>query len=185
MTATQVWVRSNRRVLGLAMVVPAAFTAVGAGILGAAEWELARGFAWLLVAVGVVMIVGLAFQFIRARVAYGAGSVLFYLRPGPPIAVPVAAVEAFFLGQGPAHLPGDRGGRLEATNLVARISQKYPEWEHVPVKPALGRWCEHYVTISGPWCERLDGELIERLNYQLRLAHQSSAPAPPAAGAKP
>jgi hypothetical protein len=36
------------------------------------------------------------------------------------------------------------------------------------VKPALGAWCDSYVTIRGTWCEPLNGELIRRLNRRLR-----------------
>ncbi|MBX3424569.1 MAG: hypothetical protein KF688_02715 [Pirellulales bacterium] len=183
MAAKEVWVSSNRRVLGFAMAPPAALAATGVGIVAAADGPLTQTIGWAFAGIGAIMLAGLAAQYIRPRVAYRDGLVLFYLRPGAPIEVPVAAIEAFFLGQGPAHLPGNRGERLESTNLVARISQKFPEWEHVLVKPALGRWCEHYVTISGPWCEQLDGELIRRLNRRLREIHDAARQAAPAGAA--
>jgi hypothetical protein len=84
------------------------------------------------------------------------------------VAVPREVVEAFFLGQGPSYLPGTPGQRLESVNLVARLSQKAPEWMHVSVKPALGHWCDGYVTIRGTWCEPLTGDVIRRLNARLR-----------------
>jgi hypothetical protein len=59
-------------------------------------------------------------------------------------------------------------------NLVARLSQKAPEWEKVDVKPAIGRWCEGYVTIRGMWCEPLNGEVVRRLNRRLREIREAS-----------
>lgn len=184
MAAKEVWVRSNRRVLALAMVAPAALAAVGVGITAAADASLTRGLGIAMIAAGSLLVLLVVSQMLRPRVAYRDGHVLFYMRPGAPIAVPVAAVEAFFLGQGPARLPGEGEQPLKATNLVARISQKHPEWEHVAVKPALGRWCESYVTMNGPWCEPLNGDVIRKLNHRLRELH-AAAGVPTAAPADP
>jgi hypothetical protein len=124
--------------------------------------------------VGVALVVGLVNQLRRPRIAYRDGKVLFYLRAGEPVAVPAAVVEAFFLGQGPAHLPRAAAGQnAETVNLIARLSQKSPEWAHVAVKPALGRWCEGYATIRGTWCEPLNGEVIRRLNHRLRESREA------------
>jgi hypothetical protein len=84
------------------------------------------------------------------------------------LAVPARFVEAFFLGQGPAKLPGPRLAHQESVNLVARLSQQQAEWAHQPVKPALGHWCDGYVTIRGTWCEPLGPEVIRRLNRRLK-----------------
>jgi hypothetical protein len=109
----------------------------------------------------------LASQLRRPRVAFEDGAVLFYLRSGPPFAVPVEVVEAFFLGQGPAHLPAVTK-QPQTVNLVARLSQRRTEWARQDVKPALGNWCDGYVTIRGSWCEPLNGELIRKLNRRLK-----------------
>jgi hypothetical protein len=76
-------------------------------------------------------------------------------------------VEAFFVGQGPAELPGGMARSQETANLVARLAQRATEWAQRDVKPALGRWCEGYVTIRGTWCEPLNTELVRRLNRRL------------------
>jgi hypothetical protein len=86
----------------------------------------------------------------------------------------VNLVEAFFLGQGPAYLPGQQIDSSKAVNLVARLSQKAPQWQEIEVKSALGHWCEGYVTIRGTWCEPLTGELIRRLNHRLHEASKKS-----------
>jgi hypothetical protein len=165
---TEVWLRSNRRVLGMALVPAGLVAAVGAGIANAASGGLARGVGWALVAIGALLVAGLVVQIARPRIAYRDGHVLFRLRPGAPIAVPREVVESFFFGQGPALLPHVGGPRMESKNLVARLSQKAPEWAHVDVKPALGHWCEGYVSIRGTWCEPLTGDVVRRLNARLR-----------------
>jgi hypothetical protein len=110
----------------------------------------------------------------RPRIAYQDGQVLFYLRSGSPIAIPVEFVEAFFLGQGPLALPGQPRHADSTVNLVARISQRATAWSARDVKPALGRWCDGYVTICGAWCEPLNGEIVRRLNRRLLEVSESS-----------
>ncbi|HEX6961114.1 MAG TPA: hypothetical protein VF175_04555 [Lacipirellula sp.] len=157
--------------------------ALGLGIVGAvlagADNNAAAVVGWVLIASAAVLIIVLANQFRQARIAYRDGEVLFNLRAGAPIAVPVEVLEAFFLGQGPANLPAAGGRPAEAVNLVARLSQKAPEWEHVDVKPALGRWCESYVTIRGMWCEPRTTDVIRRLKRRLREVREGEAPAEP------
>jgi hypothetical protein len=165
---TETWLQSNRRVLGMAMVPAAALAGVGLLLATAVQSTLLRIISGALVAVGAALMLGLANQLRRPRIAYRDGEVLFYLRAGAPVAVPMEVVEAFFLGQGPAYLPLSKGSGAETVNLVARLSQQAPEWAHLPVKEALGHWCEGYVTIRGTWCEPLNGEVIRRLNHRLR-----------------
>jgi hypothetical protein len=135
------------------------------GATGSSE----RFWRWLgaaLIVAGIALISYLVGQLRRPRVAYHDGEVQFYLRSGGPISVPVANVEAFFLGQSDAPLPGALG-RQQTANLVARISQRASKWLRQDVKPALGSWCNGYVTIRGTWCEPLGNELIRRLNRRL------------------
>lgn len=170
---TETWLQPNRRVLLMSLIPTAALAGVGVLLLWAFEAMLPRAFAWCLIAIAAVMVPGLLSQLRRPRIAYCDGNVLFNLRAGQPVAVPVEVVEAFFLGQGPSHLPSLGGKPAETVNLVARLSQKAPEWAHLNVKRALGNWCDSYVTIRGTWCEPLDNEVIRRLNRRLREVHES------------
>jgi hypothetical protein len=176
MPMTEVWLQPNRRVLALACVPAAALIAVGGLLEAVVDHAALRIAGWALAALGVALVIGLAGQLRRPRIAYRDGEVLFNLRAGAPVAVPAEVVEAFFLGQGPAHLPPTFDRDAETVNLVARLSQKAPEWMHVPVKPALGHWCEGYVTLRGAWCEPLTQDLIRRLNARLREL-RTAAPA--------
>jgi hypothetical protein len=173
---TETWLQPNRRVLAVALIPAAGLIVIGGLLLGAVNSTSLRAFAWGLTTLGAALVMGLASQFRRPRIAYRDGEVQFFLRAGAPIVVPVDIVEAFFLGQGPAHLPRGYGRDAKTVNLVARLSQKAPEWAHASVKPALGRWREGYVTIRGAWCEPLTGDVIRRLNSRLRELRTVAAP---------
>lgn len=163
----EIWVHTNRRALGIGALLPLLTAVIGGwiGVAANSTWLSSAG--WVLCGVSSLLVVSLAMQMRRPRVAFESDQVLFHLRSGPPIAVPVELVEAFFLGQGPATLPGTRQGDA-IVNLVARISQRDPRFAECEVKPALGAWCDHYVTMRGTWCEPLHGELIRRINHRLR-----------------
>ena len=163
----EVWLRSNRRFIALGLVPVGLLGAAGVQLYLKAANSLWAAMGLTLITLCVILLGILAKYLLSPRVAYKDGLVLFYLKAGPPLAVPVEVVEAFFLGQGPAHLPLVQPDDQVAINLVARLSQKAPQWAEVEVKPALGRWSEGYVSIRGSWCEPLNGELIRRLNRRL------------------
>lgn len=177
----EIWLRTNRRalvalsiVIGLLVGLPGLLLALLAGptVIGTLGWGmLAAGCAATLV---------LLWRSRRPRLAYRDGHLLVYLRLGAPLRVPIAAVEGFLLGHGPAHLPG-KAARLDASQLVIRLSERSPEWERVDVFRPLGSWCNHYVTIRGTWCEPLSVERVNRLNARLdevsRAARAEKQPA--------
>ncbi len=168
---TEVWLAPNRRVLALATLPVGILGGLSAAILAGAAPFAVRVVATGTLIVSLVLAVGLWLQWLRPRIAYRDGEVLFFLRARSPVAVPVEVVEAFFLGQGPAYLPG-ASSKTQSVNLVARLSQRATQWAHQEVKPALGHWCDGYVTIRGTWCESLTGEVIRRLNRRLREVSQ-------------
>jgi hypothetical protein len=136
---------------------------------------LARWLGIVITLAGLGVVAALLRQFVRPRISYRDGQVLFHLQPGKPLAVPVTIVESFFVGQGPATLPAGIGNRPQSFNLIARLSQRETEWAWRDVKPALGKWCDGYVTISGTWCEPLDDAVLRRLNRRLHEAKQQTA----------
>jgi hypothetical protein len=166
---SETWLRPNRRALWFGCIPPLVIGAVGAWIAiqqtGAPWWQWI-GIAWIVLA--ILAIVAVLHQLSRPRIAYHDGQILFNLQAGPPLAVPVEFVEAFFLGQGPAHLPAGIAKQEKSVNLVARLSQRETQWAQREVKPALGNWSEGYVTIRGTWCEPLGPELIRKLNRRLK-----------------
>lgn len=169
----EIWLRPNRRVLLISLVPVLGIGITSLATLLVTESPVLKWATAALLGLSVVLLLGLVQQLRKPRVAYREGHVLFYLQSRQPIAVPIEVVEAFFLGQGPANLPGYDAERTETVNLIARLSQKYPDWAKREVKHALGNWCDSYVTIRGTWCEVLNEDTIRRLNR--RLAEVSRA----------
>jgi len=171
----ETWLKPNRRAMLLACIPPILIVTLGVWL------AVTSGDGWLswiwaaLAAIGVVTTVALLIQLRQPRIAYGDGRLLFYLRSGQPIAVPVQVVEAFFLGQGPAKLPGGTHARQQTMNLVARLAQRETDWARRDVKPALGNWCDGYITIRGTWCEPLNNEVVRRLNRRLKEVTSQAA----------
>lgn len=166
----ETWLRPNRRALLFGCLPPLVVACIGAWLAFGLPVS-ASGF-WravgLFLIVASVSVLGLLLnQLRRPRIGFGDGTVLFYMRLGRPIAVPVGIVESFFFGQGPAHLPAIPK-QPNTVNLIARLSQRHTEWASQKVQPSLGKWDEGYVTIRGTWCEPLNGDLIRRLNRRLK-----------------
>ena len=123
------------------------------------------------------MLAVLAWFFRQPRLTYDGRHLHVNLRAAKPIAVPIELVECFFLGAGFRRLPGKTGREVQMSQLRIRLAERATEWAQFDVKPALGAWCEGYVTIRGTWCEPLTNELIRRLNRRLReIREAASAP---------
>ena len=167
-----VWLRTNRRAVLLGLIVPVVLAALGAVLLLAVDQPIARGTGAVVLAIGIVLFVLLLWQLRQPRLAYERGELLFYLRAGGPIRTPIEVVECFLLGQADAMLSGKQNERSETRAVMVKLSDKAEEWSHLSVKPALGKWCDGYVTIRGTWCEPLSVELINRLNRRLAEVHR-------------
>lgn len=173
---TEVWLDANRRVFWFGAVLPALSACAGLLLLSG-PWRLGDGTAMRVIG-GCLLLVSLAvlavltWQARRPRLAYQTGTMLVYLRAGAAVRVPVDIVEGFLLGQGPSFLPGKRSGEMQTSTVVVRLAERAEEWERVEVKPALGYWCGHYITLRGAWCEPLSADLVNRLNARLAEVKQ-------------
>jgi hypothetical protein len=172
----EVWLRPNRRALLLGLILPAILAAVGGLIVTLAlllQWHwvahVAAGVILLAAAYLTGNILWLASQ---PRLAYEPGSLLVYFEPKNPIRVPLEIVECFFLGQGASELPKIDGIEPETSNIIVRLAERAKDWHHRDVEPALGHWCEGYITIRGTWCEPISGEALKRLNQRLVAAQR-------------
>lgn len=171
----QPWLKTNRRILLLGMILPAVLVVVGlivvgAKPLGADAWLQILG--WTLLVGGVLLGAILALQLRLPRLASSDDALLVYLQAGPPLRVPLEVVECIFLGTGAGQVPGKSGNELKVRNLVIRIAEKAADFQQRTVKPALGRWEEGYITIYGAWCEPLDVGLVNGLNAKLAEAKE-------------
>jgi len=164
---TEVWLRTNRRVLLLATVPPVLFGALGWYFFAGETSTEVRVVCGFWIGFALVLVLALVREAFKPRMAYRNGEVLFRMQKGQPIAVPLHVVEAFFQGQGPAHLPGTSPQETKSINLIARLAQRETDWQERDVKPALGNWSDGYITIRGTWCETINEALIRRLNRRL------------------
>ena len=117
----EVWLKTNRRAILFGLVLPLVIIGIGLWLMFGAE----RGtdYAWpgaLVSVFGAIVLFALLRQIRRPRIAFRDGHVLFYVRSGQPIAVPVDIVESFFAGQSEAHLPGF-ANQPQSVNLIARL----------------------------------------------------------------
>jgi hypothetical protein len=167
----EVWLRNNRRALVVGMVLPALWLAIG---LAALSIGIATGQSpWIVAGAAVVslpplwLLAGLALAVTRPRLAYEPGELLVYVDAYRPTRVPIDAVEVFFLGQGPSELPKLGGREPETQNVVVRLAESAAEWKRREVRPAIGQWCEGYITLRGSWCEPITREVMQRLNRRL------------------
>jgi hypothetical protein len=166
----EVWLQTNRRAVLLGLIVPLLLGALGIGLLWLGDHPAPRMIGSISLAMGVVLTLLLIWQLRQPRLAYEQGKLLFFLRSGGPIRVPVEVIECFLLGQTDALLSGKQNERSETRAVMVRLSEKAEEWSHQEVKPALGRWCDGYVIIRGTWCEPLSVEVVNRLNQRLAEA---------------
>jgi hypothetical protein len=176
---SEVWLRTNRRALVLGMVFPAVVCVVS---LAAFAWCLGTGRNWalqlVLLTVGVValwMVGVMLYAMMRPRVGYEGGELLVFLEPTQATRLPIDIVEVFFLGQGPSELPRLKGREPETQNVIIRLAEAAVDWKHRDVRPAIGHWCEGYITIRGSWCERITPEVMKRLNRRLSEVKRESA----------
>src|SRR5215212_5364441 len=166
----ETWLRPNRRAILFGCMPPLVLAAIGVWLTLSQRDSVNSLWRWLgllLIVTSLSMIGIMLTQLRHPRIAFRDGMVLFYVRIGQPIAVPVRIVESFFFGQGPAHLPTVTK-QPQTVNLIARLSQRHTEWARQTVRPSLGSWCDGYVTIRGTWCEPLNSELILRINRRLK-----------------
>ncbi len=166
----ETWVKPNRRAILLGCLPPLILAGIGVVMAFALQDPISNVWRWMgfiLIGVGFLVVGILLCQLMQPRIGFQDGMVLFYLRAGAPIAVPVAVVESFFFGQGPAHFPA-MAQQPQTVNLVARLSQRHTEWASQDVRSSLGKWDEGYVTIRGTWCEPFNSEMIRTLNRRLK-----------------
>jgi hypothetical protein len=173
---SETWLKTNRRALALGMVVPGLMLLAA---LGGLAWSVMTGQHWAIQVLMAVLTVGplwmvgeLLYALSRPRIGYEPGELLVYFDATRPTRVPIEIVEVFFLGQGPSELPPLKGREPETQNVIVRLAESATDWKHRDVRPAIGHWCEGYITIRGSWCERITPALMRELNHRLAEIHR-------------
>ncbi len=166
----EVWLKTNRRVLGAASILPSfgilASLAVGWFADGWIRW-LALAMAFVCIGVTAMLLTAMR----RPVLERDGQHLLVYLTSGKPQRIPLELVEVFFRGEGPVE-PEKEDESPNAANIVVRLAERAHDWQHRDVKKQLGHWCEGYITIRGMWCEPIDQPLMEHLNQRLIAAHR-------------
>jgi hypothetical protein len=174
------WMRPNIRVLWFAAFLGALSLAVATlaaiWLPGTDLGWIGRSLADLVGSISLVILVRAVRRIQSARLALEGDYLVVDLGTPSPLRVPIDIVECFFLGQGPSLLPvgGFGNGRKppETSTVVVRLADRASQWRQRDVKPALGHWCDGYITIRGIWSEPINGELVRRLNANLIEAHR-------------
>jgi hypothetical protein len=189
--AADVWLRGNvRPVIGLAALA----ALVGAGGTAAvffggatpATSGLVFGY-WLAAAVVVALLTAAAARprLVHRRDAQEGDVLEVRLAPGQAHAVPLDAIECFFMGSqrlepeeaAVADQPTHRVG-----TLVMRVAERAGEWQARPTFTPWGTWQEGAIVFDGRWCEPLSVELARRLSGKLVDAKRAAAEPAPSAG---
>lgn len=173
----EVWLHTNRRFFASLAAWPVAGIVLCAVVLfRRQEWPPAGPWATLMLSVIVACIAALAvlaYLASKPRLAYEPGQLLVFTRPELPVRVPIEFVECFLYGQGPTFLRSRRLERAETRTIVIKLAEKAEDFEQLPIQPAIGSWCDGYITLRGTWCEPLSMEVVNRLNQRLAVAHRS------------
>ncbi len=171
----EIWLHGNRRVLLAALVLPALLLAAGGALWGLTGSVWLRGTGGLLVLVGVVAGLVIAWQWRLPRLARAGGELWVYVGRTQPERVPLEMIECFFLGRGPAGIPLKAGEETETANVVVRLAERASQYAQREISPTLGRWCGGYITLRGAWCEQLNLQRVNQLNRRLHAAQQAAA----------
>ena len=172
----ETWLRTNRRILSLGLVLPALISAAGVAMFYLAPQHGAlsylKWFGCFIFAAGIMTALGL-FSLTRIpRLAFEDGHLLVYLQSAGPFRVPIEMVECFFMGQATSDFRSRGGKEVETATIVVRLAEAAKEWHHREVSGSLGHWCDGYIIIYGTWCEPIDQNLLRQLNQRLIEKHR-------------
>lgn len=186
--AADVWLRGNMRpvlwLAAVAAIIGAGFTSAvflaGGPTLGtwlvSAYWLLASGF-----------VAALAAAAMRPRLVHRVDSksenvLEVRLAPGAAHAVPLDAIECFFMGSQrlePEGAVADDQPTHRVGTLVMRVAERAKDWQARPTFAPWGSWQDGAIVFDGRWCEPLSVELARRLSGKLVDAKRAVAGSPP------
>ena len=188
--AADVWLRGNMRpVLGLAAVVALIGAAVTAGSYFAGGPTVGRWIVSVYWIVAAGLVAALAAAAMRPRLVHrvdskSANVLEVRLAPGAAHAVPLDAIECFFMGSQRLEPEGavayDQPTHRVGT-LVMRVAERAKEWQARPTFAPWGTWQDGAIVFDGRWCEPLSVELARRLSGKLVDAKRAVADSPPTA----
>ncbi len=167
----EIWLKPNRRILALTLVVPLAVAGCGMVLLLAAAGS--RYWAWGMSMLFISSLLGiwLIRKMFLPRLGYRRGSLLVCLSRGGPIAVPIGLVECFFLSHTDTVFTGIAGLEAQISALIIRLDRTARDFNSRKTRARLGTWENGTITIRGTWCEPISDRVVTSLNAKLRQAH--------------
>jgi len=179
------WLATNRRLAGLltaGVVLLVVLTGAAAVFARLATGGWAVG-AWIA-AVGVALSLPLGAIATAAwtpPLLQSGEQLLVRLGPGRRESLPLAAVEAFFLGSQPLDRRGEPTCPGEAAfrvgTLVVRVAERATDLNRRTTRGPWAAWEDGYLIIDGRWTEPLTTETVRRVNGRLTVAKRAEPPA--------
>src|SRR2546430_2446782 len=124
--AVEIWLRTNARAVWFGAFVPTLIGLIGLmlalGLPGHPPAAWVRVVGAILAVLGGLTVLLFIGQLRKPRLAYSQGHLLVALRSGPPLRVPIEAVECFWLGQAPSLLPLKRHQHAETSAVIIRLA---------------------------------------------------------------
>ena len=167
----EIWLKPNRRILALALVVPLAAAVCGMLLLLAAAGS--RYWPWGMSVLLISPLLGLWIirKMFLPRLGYRKGSLLVFLSRDSPVAVPVDLVECFCLSHADTVFTGIAGHEAQISAIIIRLDQTAKTFSSRKTRAGLGTWENGTITIRGTWCEPMSHRVVASLNAKLRQAH--------------
>lgn len=184
--AAAVWLQGNRRLTGLlgAVATGLLITALGVGLLGrvAGALTLLSGLSVAGLAAGALAAAAGSWLAARPRLLRQGDSLLARLGPLRVDQLPLAAVEAVFLGSRPL----DGRGRpacadaaaFRVGTLVVRMAERAVSQAGWAGRGPWACWEDGYLVIDGRWTEPLTAETVRRVNGRLIQAKRAAGAGP-------
>ena len=185
-----VWLRANRRLVGLvgaaaAGLLVAAAVAGLAAVRGSGGWAVAYGVLAVGIGVSAASVAAVAWRAAHPRLRRQGGDLLVQLGPTAVERLPLAAVEVFFLGSQRL----DRGGSparsdepaFRVGTLVVRVAERAVNEHGWQGGGPWAAWEDGYLVVDGRRTEPLAVETLRRVNGRLAKAKRQ----PVAEGCRP
>ena len=167
----EIWLKPNRRILALTLVVPLAAATCGIFIMLAASGLRYWPWGMSMLIISFLLGIWLIRKMFLPRLGYRRGYLLVCLSRGRPIAVPIDLVKCFCLSHTRTLFTGIACLETQISALIIQLDRKAKSFRSRKTRASLGAWENGSITIRGTWCEPLCDRVVASLNERLQQAH--------------
>ena len=177
------WIRGNIRPLTAIWTI-----SMGAVIVLGVTGIVLPFLAWICGTIAILFFVAALFLGLwqsSPRLEYREGIFFVRLSPQHRHAVPMAAVECFFLGSQHIGPQSDSSQQDEikpghrTSTVVMRIAERETSLQERKTFEPWGSWKSGAVVFQGLWCEPIDLEFVKKLNIKLSEVKKDQSGIPP------